>query len=385
MEARVAVTAPGTYFTVGLLLVLAHCPDEPKAAEDVGAIWLVHGRGWNVAPAADSTTVYFGGIAHDVVAISKAGGQVRWRASTGVAGPYTEGSNVVVAANVVAVGDVDIYAFDRATGAPRWTFRPVDLDETGRGLLVVAGDAIFAASLHNRVYALDARTGEQRWMTPLPGDSTSAAFDPAVHDSTVFVGVKRFGIPTTGAIAALDTGTGTIRWVREFAPSYPGALYGCLGGAVFYDELVIVAAEDGRIYAFDRRSGDTVWIAPRVHAIPPATGGSYADTRPLEIVGDIVVAGSTQGILVGLDAATGVERWRRRDVTLSYFGVRYASDGDTLFVTADGVQGIDPATGAARWRRGAGAINRSVFISPGLPEPGRLFISGDAGFYALRR
>jgi len=122
-----------------------------------------------------------------------------------------------------------------------------------------------------------------------------------------------------------------------------------------------------------------------VHTLPPANGGSYGDSRPLEVVGEVVVAGSTQGILVGLDAMTGVERWRRRDLTLSYFGIRYTSDGDTLFVTADGLQGIDPATGAVRWRRGAGGITQSVFISPALPAPGRVFVSGPAGFYALRR
>jgi outer membrane protein assembly factor BamB len=364
--------------------MLGNCPDDSSGPGDLGALWRVPGRGFNVAPAADSATVYFGGLAHDVIAVDKTSGRVRWRANTGVTSLYTEGSNVVLAVNVVAIGDVDVHAFDRATGERRWTFQTEDLDVMGHGLLAVAGDVIFASSFKNRVYAIDAHTGAQRWMTQLPGESAGAAFDPTVHDSTLFVGIKRIGIPTTGGLAALDTGTGAIRWVREFAPSYPGALYGCLGGAVFHGEHVIVGAEDGRIYAFDRRTGDTAWIAPRVHTLPPASGGTYGDTRPLLVAGDMVIAGSTQGTLVGLDAATGAERWRGPQ-DLFYIGVNYASDGDTVFVTADGVEGIDPKTGSVVWRRGAGALTETVFISPALPEPGRLFVSGGRGFYALRR
>lgn len=367
-------------------VLLAGCGSTPSAPGSQRVLWRVEGRGWHVTPSVDATNVYFGSIDHELLAVDQASGAVRWRRNTGAEGPYTLGYSTLVVGNLIVIGDADVYAFDRRTGAPRWMFRPPELDYTGRGQLAVSGGIIYTGSNLNRVFAIDAATGSERWRVQLPGDDRSSAFHPTTHDGMVFAGIKRFGIPTTGALAALDAETGAIRWVREFDAGYPGAIYGCLGGAVFHGANVIVAVEDGRIHALDRVTGATRWIAPRVHPIPPEPGGGYGDKRPLVVVGDIVVAGSDRGILVGLDAATGLERWRWRQAGSTVAPI--TDDGQSAFVRIGGGEliALDAGTGVVRWREGAGGMGRGgTFASSPIAVGDRLYAAGFDGYYALRR
>ena len=48
---------------------------------------------------------------------------------------------------------------------------------------------------------------------------------------------------------------------------------------------------------------------------------------------------------------------------------------------------IDAATGVVRWQSGEGGARRPSprFISPALPDEDRLYLSGDEGFFALRK
>lgn len=372
--------------SVVVSVLLAGCGSTPSAPGTERVLWRVEGRGSHVTPSVDATTVYFGSIDHELLAIEQSSGAVRWRRNTGVTSAWTEGFNTVVAGDIVAMGDIDVYAYDRRTGQPAWVFRAADDDETGTNTLVSDGVTLFAPSFNNRMYAIDAGTGAQRWLTQLPGDNQSSSFNPTLRDGYVYVGIKRFGIPTTGALAALDAMTGAIRWVREFDASYPGALYGCLGRAAFHGANVIAAVEDGRIYALDRVTGATRWIAPRVHPIPPEPGGGYGDKRPLVVVGDIVVAGSDRGIVVGLDAATGLERWRWRQAGSTM--APFTSDGQSAFVRIAGGEliALDASTGVVRWREGAGGMDRGgTFASGAIAVGDRLYVSGFDGYYALRR
>ena len=267
-----------TSFACGVLVALlatGGCASDlgPGRPPRSHVIWELPIRSWTVTPALSGETVYFASRAHDVIAVDRATGRERWRSTTGVPGDYPIGANLVVAGDVVVMPDILLFAFDTATGTPRWTFRPANRDQPGLSGIATDGETIYTPSIDNHAYAVDARTGRQKWDTTLPGDSTSGSFNPAVRDGLVFIGVKRFRNPTTGAFVALDAATGAIRWTHEFQPGYPGALTGCLGRSAFDGPNVIVAAEDGQIYAFDRQTGAVRWTAPRVHPIPSEDPG----------------------------------------------------------------------------------------------------------------
>lgn len=341
-----------------------------------------------VNPAFDSGTVYFGSGNHEVLAVDGRTGAVRWRSVTGVTGGQTAGFNVVVAGGVVAMGDIDVYAFDRRTGAPRWTFRAPDLDETGTRSLAADAQTVYAASLRGRVYALDANTGQARWVTDLAqGDSTTASFDPTVADGVVYVGTKMFNAHATGRFVALDAATGSVRWAYNFTPEHQGQYAGCFGGAVVWGQLVIVGQEDGRIFAFDRATGSVVWTAPSVR-LPTMEGGTpwyINDRRYLAIAGDTLIATSLDGTVLALDAATGQERWRNHVSTASILS-RPGVDGTVVWATHAGVfVAHDLATGQVRWQYPPTDDTPAEYASTAIPDGDRIYVAGFHGFYALRK
>ena len=206
-------------------------------------------------------------------------------------GGATAGTNTLVVGDVVVIGDVDIYAFDRATGERRWVSQPNDLDETGRDRLSADSVTIFASSLCGRVYAIDAKSGTQRWMAQIPGGTErTSTFDPTVSKGVVYVGTWHETHPLTGGLAALDAATGQILWIHDFTPRSPELDSYCRSHPVVTESLVIASAADGRIYGLDRATGETRWIAPAVE------GYIYNDLRWLELAGSTLIATSMSGM-----------------------------------------------------------------------------------------
>ncbi|MEX1187237.1 MAG: PQQ-binding-like beta-propeller repeat protein [Gemmatimonadaceae bacterium] len=342
-------------------------------------IWKVDGTSASVQPAFDSDNVFFGSALHEVIAVDKTTGQVQWRRRTGATSQRTEGNNIVVAGDAVVMGDVDLYAFDRRTGNSRWTFAP-PYAQPGFYSSATDGTRIYAGSPEGLVFAIDAATGVMRWQAEVPGDTAiTAAFSPTYSEGVVFVGVKTFGSPVaTGGLAAFRAATGEMLWFRSFAPELSGQGSGSLGGAVFAGSLVIAASDDGRIYGIDRGNGEVRWIAPRVHPVPP-----YNDTRYLAVSGDRVIATSNHVIVVGLDAATGVEVWKR---SFSNMGSLYppAVDNQALYVTGGGpLVSLRVADGTTRWQLQLTPRGDS-WVTP-VVDGDRLYVPElENGFYALR-
>jgi outer membrane protein assembly factor BamB len=361
-------------------------------------VWRADGAGGPVEPAFDSTTVYFGGFDHELVAVDRATGQLRWRRGTGVGSPVTEGDNVVLAGELAFLPDVDLYAFDRRTGELRWIFSPTGA-QTGRWGVATDGRWVYTGSPEGLIYAVvptptvPASGSVTAWTArqPLPAaldpnaDPVAAAFNPVVDGGVLYVGGKRFGNPSTGGLAAFDAATGRLLWHAEFAPEHPGQSSGCFGGVGLAPGVVIAAAEDGRVYALDRATGAVQWVAPRVHPLPSeSSAGSYDDTRPVRVVGGVAVVGSTTGVVVGLDAATGRERWRTSSGGGSVID-RLTTDGELAFVGALGgnLLAIDARTGAIRWQTGIVPGEGGEFWPMPAVDGDRLYVAGKRGFYAL--
>ncbi|HKG94730.1 MAG TPA: PQQ-binding-like beta-propeller repeat protein [Gemmatimonadaceae bacterium] len=204
----------------------------------------------------------------------------------------------------------------------------------------VAGDAVYVGSGDGRLYALDRLTGEERWRY----DAGSA-------------------VASSAAVA---------------------------GDAVF------LTATDGSVHAVDRRTGRARWrVATGADAALPwgREGFDYYGSSPV-VAGGLVVAGSGDGSLYALDAATGRRRWRFRT------GGRVRSspavaDGVVYVGSFDGhVYAVDLATGAERWRYATEGValesarfgydRRSVQSSPALGDSGALYVgSRDGHLYAL--
>jgi outer membrane protein assembly factor BamB len=145
--------------------------------------------------------------------------------------------------------------------APRWK---VSLRENVWASPIVTGGFVYVATDAGNVYALDAASGAQRWMTHV---GASVRMTPAAYDGMLFVGVYgvpgAFGAqPTGAAFVALDAATGGLRWTAR-PPSLGGVglIRGepvVLGGVV-YEGLAggddFTGCVTGGIMAFDEHSG----------------------------------------------------------------------------------------------------------------------------------
>ena len=277
--------------------------------------------------------------------------------------------------------DVSVYAYRRNTGEPAWVFQPSSGDRPGAFRLVTDGTLIFAGTENARAYGIDASTGTQRWMTELgPPGGAVKAFYASVAGGRVYYGVRDLSLnPVRGRFVALDAATGTEVWSHIFDPESPELDSGCLGGAVFFDDMVIVAADDGRVYAFEQATGAGRWVAPSLRGRVEnfdATG----DRRWLVVADSIVVVGSDTGYLIGLDARDGTQLWMNTP-RLGSTSYHPTTDGRVVYQVFAGGQlaAIEASSGRLLWRTGAIALR-----SP-LVTDSSLYVGGSSGYYALRR
>jgi outer membrane protein assembly factor BamB len=109
---------------------------------------------------------------------------------------------------------------------------------------------------------------------------------PAIHEN------KIVGAAANGKIEAYDRLNGHSLWDARVEQPICGGV-GIGGG------LVLVATEDGRVWALDENNGKTLWktqVDGQVLAPPQSDG-------------NIVVVATFSGNLIGLDAKTGDKKW----------------------------------------------------------------------------
>ncbi|GAA2401131.1 hypothetical protein GCM10010191_05470 [Actinomadura vinacea] len=240
-----------------------------------------------------------------------------------------------------------LYAYEMAGGKPRWTAhvqpRAVTADAPihAAGLLVgTATGSSGSAAWRTFAYALDARTGRQRWWQPFD-ERDHALESTLVHaDGTVYVSSQG------GVLHALDAATGTVRWRAR--PGVPGDSES--GMPVVAGTAVYLCGGDGAVRSFDVREGRQRWAfttggRPRsVHLVTGPARQATGDHLVYVRVGRTGV----DATMYALGSEDGRPRWERRADTsrsgpILGGGLLYVSDGDA-------VSACDPASGVVRHR-----------------------------------
>jgi outer membrane protein assembly factor BamB len=154
-----------------------------------------------------------------------------------------------------------VFAFDRATGDILWQ-TPVgqhendELTEFPPGITHVYPGIFGGIETHmalaNGVLYVP--------VVNIFTDFTSTAIDPSTLDIA----------GGTGELVAIDINTGEIIWKKQFnSPNF--------GGATVVNDLVFTATFDGKIYAFNRRTGDEKWsyqASGGINAWPAVAGNT---------------------------------------------------------------------------------------------------------------
>jgi outer membrane protein assembly factor BamB len=198
-----------------------------------------------------------------VVGLSLATGKEIWR------GPATMTSATVAVSDGLAYvlgDDASFYALEAATGRERWKvgFRragschAVPLVRDGIVYVSVmilerAADANRSAEASERLVALDANTGKERWRYPEAGARGACIEQPVIADDTYFVVVSQ-------ALHAVNLATGRERWKPvEVRQPVDGRVRGVEVGGLVDAGSVLVGLTPGALVAFDKATGRTAW------------------------------------------------------------------------------------------------------------------------------
>ncbi|HEU4698044.1 MAG TPA: PQQ-binding-like beta-propeller repeat protein [Gemmatimonadales bacterium] len=202
------------------------------------------------------------------------------------------------ALDVATPGDTTLYVggYDRflyavaldSAGAPRWKRR---LAGAVVGGALERGGSVYAATSapDGRVYALNAGDGKTRW--------EQRAVKEISAPLTLADGLL-LALDERGLVTALDTAAGKVRWRRLVGPGRAAPVADDAGHVVVasVDSLVRLDTRTGAVLARTATPGSVV--APLV---PTGTGPDA-----------VLLAASTDSLLVAFDPATLRVRWRAR-------------------------------------------------------------------------
>jgi outer membrane protein assembly factor BamB len=404
-----------------------HPGPPPSGVPEIRGVAL-RGERVDVQPLiADDTVFVVTNLTHRLVAIDAASGEERWSVDGAAeTEPVIVDDTVIYeTANPVdrstEPGPAALTALDRETGRQVHWSTPLSAYATGR--LVLAGDLVLVPTEKN-VFALDARTGRERWTY-----SGLAVSDIAAEGETVVLNST-----TDGELVALDLSTGGMRWSIEpksllvrmlivdgmiYATSEPDlvALDLASGNEAWRmtlpaptDELHMLAASgttllaadsEGLLFAVDATSREIIWTYER------RNGFEYSDRAPV-VAGELVFIQGEDGTYEAIDLGTGKPQYElplpqivEEDVRLRSLTV---SGGWAFLSTTEGVvfyegsqtepSGIEDPFGDStftsaffgyslswdeRWRAGAGGSEEggdlvSLATTPSAPVPASALI-----------
>ena len=204
-----------------------------------------------------------------------------------------------------------------------WT---LDLSEETLGAPVTDGQRAYIEDSTGRLSAIDMASGTVAWATPIGTDGDNVT-PILVGDAIIASATEPY------VIQALDAATGAVRWTVTDQWFYdPPVVVG--------DTIVVSAGFEVR--ALDVADGSERWVA------------SFDEDNlwtPLRSAGDVLVAGTSGGKLLGIDPNDGDVRFStqmpRGEATI---WVTEVVGGMAIAVDDDGyVTGVSPATGEIAW------------------------------------
>jgi len=250
-----------------------------------------------VAPPVDDRPIVGAGVPADT-RVAPADREASWETKTG----FRDAGKIVVANGVVASGNINgkggTFAYDAATGRLLWR-APGHL----RAGPVTDGQWVYTANTGVGLSAFNLKTGKLAW-TVADAETANSA-DLLLYDGRVFV------VGDHGKLRVYDSASGKALWAHEYSPG--GYLASCPTTPVGADGLVYYAGGDVNppsqvfLWALNAVTGEVVWR----QSIKRNRDDRYGSCVTPVAVGAGVVTVASGHVMLGLDARTGVERWRK--------------------------------------------------------------------------
>jgi quinohemoprotein ethanol dehydrogenase len=167
----------------------------------------------------------------DATNISRLG--LAWTYEVGPGGGNQEGTPLFWNGSIYGITNWSVvYAVDARTGKERWRWDP-EVNQTAvrpkiccgvvnRGLAIYQGK-IIAPVIDGRLEALDAETGKPVWEARVsyPQDNYTITMAPRIAKGKVIIGVSGAEFPVRGFFSAFDANTGQLAWRFYTIPGDP--------------------------------------------------------------------------------------------------------------------------------------------------------------------
>lgn len=229
-------------------------------------------------------------------------------------------------------------------GVPQATWT-TNLHGAVQSKLMRAGDTLFVSSMGGELFALDTRTGREKWHFKTGGAVFST---PHIENGTVYFG------SADHFVYAVDAITGALKWKTETG----GAVF---AGAALAQGVVCIASVDTRIYGLEAATGKILWTGQGA--------GMYQSKAATD--GTRFFVGGWDNYFRAFDVLSGQELWKNKFGRSFYYSPAIGSptvgDGKVFVTSNDGVlHAMDTITGKVLWE-----VN-----GPSLGYSGPLFADG---------
>ena len=271
-----------------------------------------------------------------------------------------------------------VTAYEQSTGKKVWSKDFATYDEEGltsgisklwssgvpakiAGGISVAYETVFFGTENGEVVALDANTGEQKWIKTVKGEVLAA---PAIDEGIVLINTG------SGFIFALNADDGEEVWSSE-SDVPPLSLRGVSSPAAVNGGAILGTAT-GKLKVYILETGQTAWE----QVISAATGVTELerivdiDSEPLVAGGNIFVI-SYDGTLASVELRTGRVIWKREYKSFR----RMSLSGSTLYLVDvnSNVYALDSRNGVELWSQGA--LKQRLLT--GVTPVGNYVVAGD--------
>jgi outer membrane protein assembly factor BamB len=231
---------------------------------------------------------------------------------------------------------------------------------------LVVGDRIylFARQGENEVMsALDAASGKVLWRTGYPVSftmhSATKVHGPGPKSTPAFANGRLYSIGMTGVVTAFDAGTGKQLWQKPGSSVVP--MYTTHSFSPLVDGNLVVfhvgGHNEGALTAFDVDTGQARWTWE-------GDGPGYGSPILVNIDGVRQIVTITQGLIVGIDPATGRLLWQRPFASGNFTnGITPVQFGQTFIVSGNG----EPTNAFRVARKGNEWTTETVWENADIP------------------
>lgn len=266
----------------------------------------------------------------------------RWKQKVG------SGSNGHYLALTPALGNGVLYAADAKgvieaieikSGKTQWRNK---LKEPITGGVGLGLDMVLVGTRKGEVIALTQDKGANLWRTEVDGEIVGS---PVVNVQAVVVQTSN------NRVIGLDPETGKIAWTFESAT--PALTLRSASQPVLSGKVGVVGQPNGRLVAFDLRTGERQWEQTLVVGRGRSELQRMVDINgDLAVVNGVLYAASYQGRIGAFDISNGRLFWQR-DMS-SNTGVTIVDDNTLAVSDTDGIVWlINSDTGATLWKQEA--------------------------------